>query len=246
VPAEDRPSFREWTDAMLTVSGFGRPEAREACGQLTAYARRLIADGRSKVADNLLSQLLTERDEDGSQLSETEVQATVIAILVGGYESTAYQIAKTAILLLRHPDQLPALRADPDLLESAIEETLRWSGAPNAIAMPRFARADVEVGGTLIPKGATLLLHLDSANLDESQFAEADRFDVRREVNHHLTFGLGPHLCLGAPLARLELNVALSALLRRFPALRLAVPFEELRWVTGLAVDGPETLPVTW
>jgi cytochrome P450 len=247
VPAEQQPSFRKWTDAMFTVTGFGRQEAMEAHGQLTAYAQRLIAESRSGGADNFLTQLLTVRDDDdGSQLSEAEVQATVMAILVGGYESTAYQIGKTAILLLQEPDRLPALRADPGALESAIEETLRWAGAPNAVAMPRYARADVVVGGTLVPKGATLLLQLDSANLDESQFADAGRLDVNRQPNRHLTFGHGPHLCLGAPLARLELLVALSALLRRFPTMRLAVPVEELRWVTGLAVDGPETLPVTW
>jgi cytochrome P450 len=246
VPAEEQPSFRKWTDAMFTVTGFGRQEAMEAHGQLTAYAQRLIADSRDGSADNFLTQLLTVRDEDGSQLSEAEVQATVMAILVGGYESTAYQIGKTAILLLQEPEQLPALREDPDVLESAIEETLRWSGAPNAIAMPRYAREDVMVGGTLIPKGTTLLLHLESANVDESQFADAGRMDIRRQPNRHLTFGHGPHLCLGAPLARLELHVALSAVLRRFPTMRLAVPVEELRWVTGLAVDGPETLPVTW
>jgi cytochrome P450 PksS len=160
-----------------------------------------------------------------------------VLLLTAGHETTVNLIASGTLALLQHPDQLERLRAEPDLLKPAIEELLRFT-SPVELATERYAREDVELVGTAIPRGALVLGVLASANRDERQFAAPDQLDLGRAPNRHLAFGLGPHFCLGAPLARLEAQLALSTLLRRAPSLHLAIEPEALRWRRGLFLRG--------
>jgi len=165
-------------------------------------------------------------------------------LIVAGYETTANMLANSVITLFRHPDQLAVLRSRLELVPGAVEELLRFSRL--GPAFPRVATADVEIDGVPVPGGETVFpLHFP-ANRDPRACPEPDRLDVTRTDVQHLSFGVGPHFCLGAPLARLELQEALAGLLRRFPGLERAVPESELRWRSGLAVRGVEALPVRW
>jgi cytochrome P450 PksS len=167
----------------------------------------------------------------------------VFLLLVAGHETTVNLIAGGTLALLQHPEQLERLRKEPALIEPAVEELLRYA-SPVEIATERFALEDFSVGGTTIPKGGLILAVLASANHDESQFKEPDVLDLGREPNRHVSFGMGIHYCLGAPLARLEGQIALQTLVNRFPNLRLAKPAESLKWRTGMLMRGPKQLPV--
>lgn len=163
-------------------------------------------------------------------------------VLVAGFETTLNLIASGALALLQHPRQRDLFRADPALAESAVEELLRYT-SPLDFASPRTAREDVTLSGTRIPKGALVLAGLGSANRDESQFRDPDTLNITREPNRHLAFGMGIHFCVGAPLARLEGQIALTTLFRRFPGLRLAQPRESLRWRRGMRSAGWKSCP---
>jgi cytochrome P450 len=169
----------------------------------------------------------------------------VVLLLIAGHETTVNLIGNGMLALLEHPTELARLRADPTLMKPALEELLRY-GSPVMLATERFAREEVELAGARIPRGEQVLVVLASANRDEQHFAEPDRLDVAREPNRHLAFGQGVHYCLGAPLARLEGQIAVQTLLARCSSLRLAVPVNKVRWRKGLFVRGVEALPVTW
>ena len=184
------------------------------------------------------------RDEQ-DRLSENELLSMAFLLLVAGHETTVNLIGNGTLALLEHPDQLRRLRDDPGLIRPAVEELLRYY-SPVETATERYAREDVTVGGVTIPQGSLVFAVIASANRDDRQFADPDRLDLAREPNRHLAFGQGIHFCLGAPLARLEGQIAISTLLRRLPELRLAVPPGALRWRGGLVLRGLQKLPVAF
>ncbi|MEV1055339.1 cytochrome P450 [Streptomyces sp. NPDC049887] len=245
VPLDDRHEFQHWTDDML-LRRAEMPDPAvvdSAWRQMRAYLTGLIAEKRARPGDDLLSALITARDEE-QRLNEDELIAMAFLLLVAGYITTVNLIGSGVAALLAHPDQLALLRDDPDLLPGAVEEFLRYDG-PVSPGIARFAREDVEIAGVTVPRGATVLIASAIADRDPARFADPDRLDITRRDNAHLAFGHGIHYCLGAPLARLEGQIAIGTVLRRLPDLALAVPPEELRWRPG-GLRGPARLPVTF
>lgn len=238
--------FAELAETALTINDAGMDKIAAAFVAMQQHSVELIAAKREQPGTDLLSRLIAVHDADEGRLSEDELVATILGLFVGGYESTVNQIVKGLLALLRWPDQLAALRADPSLIGSAVEETLRFAALDSGFGSPRYATADVPVGDVVIPQGATVLVIRQSADRDERQFEDPDRFDVTRGARQHNGFGHGPHHCLGSALARLELEVAIGTVVARFPGLRLAVPPEEIRWDYRLTAAGPESLPVLW
>jgi cytochrome P450 PksS len=207
------------------------------------YLRKLAEARRAAPRDDLVS-ALTQAEDGGQRLSADELLAMIVLLLVAGHETTVNLIGNGTLALLQHPDQLARLRADPALIRPAVEELLRYA-SPAETATERYAREDVTVAGAPIPRGGLALAVIASANRDERQFADPDKLDLTREPNRHLAFGLGAHFCLGAALARMEGQIAVAALLRRAPRLRLAVAPTALRWRPGLVLRGLKALPVT-
>jgi cytochrome P450 len=215
----------------------------DALGEFAAYLTALFARKRRHPGDDLTSGLVHAADE-GDVLSPEELLGMVWLLIVAGHETTVNLIGNGVLALLRHPDQLALLRADPGLLPGAVEELLRYDG-PVETSTPRFSTAEVALPGGTIPAGEQVLVVLASANRDPERFADPDVLDVRRADVRHLAFGRGVHYCLGAPLARMEGRIALGTLLRRFPGLRSAVPFEELEWRRSMLMRGLRAFPVT-
>ncbi len=245
VPVDDRHDFQRWTDRMI-MRGAEPPDpavVNEAWQHMRAYVTELIRAKRALPGDDLLSGLITARDEE-QQLTEDELIAMVFLLLAAGYITTVNLIAGGIALLLAHPGQLDLLRSDPELLTGAIEEILRYDG-PVSPGIARFAREDVEIAGVTIPRGATVLIASAIADRDPARFPDPDRLDITRQDNAHLAFGHGIHYCLGAPLARLEGDIAIGTALRRLPGLALAVEPDEIRWRPG-GLRGPLSLPVTF
>ncbi|MFB7714073.1 cytochrome P450 [Streptomyces sp. NPDC056105] len=245
VPVTDREDFQRWTNDMILQGAEPPDPARtdRAWRQMRSYLTGLIQDKRARPGDDLLSALIATRDEE-HQLDEDELIAMAFLLLVAGYITTVNLIGSGIAALLAHPDQLQLLRDDPELLPGAIEEFLRHDGPVNP-GIARFAREDVTIAGVAIPRGATVLIASAIADRDPAQFPDPDRLDITRQDNAHLAFGHGIHYCLGAPLARLEGQIAVGTVLRRLPHLSLAVPPGELRWRSG-GLRGPEQLPVTF
>ncbi|GEB58005.1 cytochrome P450 family protein [Streptomyces gardneri] len=244
VPAEDRDTFRDWSNELVTPAGEdGYLGALQGFG---GYLDGLIEDKRAAgPADDLLSGLIAARAEDGDRLSGPELRAMAYLLLIAGHETTVNLISNTVRNLLTHPEQLAALRADPDLLDGAIEESLRYDG-PVETSTFRFTREPVTLGGTEIPAGASVLVAIGALDRDPARFPDPDRFDIRRDTRGHLAFGHGMHYCLGAPLARLEGRIALRTLLDRFPRLELDPEGDPWEWVPGLLIRGVRHLPVRW
>lgn len=230
------------TDA--DVSAQARVESYEA---MVKYVTELITAKRTDRGDDLLSQLIAVNDDDGSRLSDQEMLATALTLLIGGYENTAHQIGKSLLTLFDHPAHFAALRADNPPIGPIVEETLRYTGAlDSGYGSPRYATEDIAVGDTVIPRGATVLVIRASANRDPERYADPDRFAPDRPQLQHFSFGIGPHFCLGAPLARLEMETGYVRLARRFPKLELTLPVAEVPWAYRLTAAGPARLPVTW
>jgi cytochrome P450 len=244
VPFEDRARFNGWADIFMTSSGHTVEELLDAHGQLTAYLADLIAKRRAEPTDDVLGALVHARDEEDSVISEGELQSLAMAILVAGYETTANQLGKFVLCLLDNPAQLQVLRDRPELIPNAVEELMRLIPLSAGSQIAYLATEDVEVGGVLIRAGEGVIPSTASANRDESVFPHPDELDVERPDIFQLGFGHGSHYCLGAHLARVELQVALESLLARFPELRLAVPASEVPWKDGSAVWGLEALPL--
>jgi len=246
VPAADRDRFRVWTEAVITPV-FGDEELErffEQMGEFVAYLGEFFAARRAAPADDLVSALLTARDE-GDALSEEEIFGMVVLLIVAGHETTVGLIGNAVLNLLTHPDQLALVRADPALVRAAVEEVLRFEG-PVERALNRWAATDVELGGQTIRRGDLVIVILASADRDPARFPDPDRLDVTRANTRHLAFGRGSHYCLGAPLARLEAEIALETLLRRRPGLRLAAHPAELEWRPTPGFRRLVTLPVAW
>ncbi|GAA1302952.1 cytochrome P450 [Planotetraspora silvatica] len=216
IPGPDRPRWREYGATIVAASGQGFASAVPG---IIEGAKAAIARRREEPADDLLSDLLRAQAEDGDRLSETELVTLVWNLVLAG-QTPANLIANAVHALLHHPGQLAALREDPALMPRAVEELMRWCG-PALLAIPRFAREDVELHGTRIQKGDAVTAAVASANRDPRAFTDPDRLDVGRTAGSagHLGFSHGPHFCLGASLARVQTEVALTSLLRRFPAL---------------------------
>jgi cytochrome P450 len=208
--------------------------------QLIHKKRLMLPD--DPATDDLLSALIRASDE-GEHLTEDEAAAMAFILLFAGFETTVNLIGNGALALLQHPDQLAKLKADPGLLESAVEELLRYDG-PVEFGTWRFTTSPITVGGVRIPAGEPVLAVLAAADRDPARFSEPDVLDLSRDEGGHLALGHGIHFCLGAPLARLEGRVAFSRLFARFPELALAEPVDGLRWHSGLIMRGLHSLPV--
>jgi cytochrome P450 len=216
--------------------------------ELAAYFTELIAAKRAEPGDDLMSALVVASDDaeaDGNAdgLTGYELVSTIFLLVMAGFDTTANLIASGTLALLTHPAEKARLRRDPSLLPAAVEELLRFTSPVNH-ANDRFTTEDVPVGDVVIPAGEWVLPAICSANRDPAQFPDPDRLDLGRDASGHVAFGYGVHYCLGAPLARMEAEVALGALLSRFPEISLAVPQEELRWRPVSLMNGLESLPV--
>jgi len=224
-PPEDRDRFKGWSDGILAFQGTGRttPEvlarSQRDVLEMREFLRELMAKRRRDPQDDLLTRLV-EAESAGDKLTEGELLATCVTLLTAGHETTTNLIGSGLLTLLRHPEQREQLREDPTLMPSAIEEMLRFESPLQR--NPRKAGADFELHGNVIRKGDFVLQVLGAANRDPRQFPEPDRFDIARQPNRHVAFGMGIHFCLGAPLARLEAPIAIDAVLRRWPGLTLA------------------------
>ncbi len=246
VPYADRHQFRGWAEVFMSSSGFGAEELISAHGQITEYLAGMIARRRDHGTDDLLGSLVAARDDDGDRISEPELVSLALAILVAGYETTANQMGKFVLCLFEHPDQLELLRRDPELVPNAVEELMRLIPLSAGTSLAHVATEDVELGGVIIRAGEAAMAATASANRDETVFEHANRLDVQREGIYQLGFGHGSHFCLGAHLARIELQVALTSLFGRFPELCLAIPSDEVEWKDGSAVWGLQSLPVAF
>ena len=244
VPAEDHPKFHRWSNRLVSVSsGRDMLRALPAALSFVRYLRKLVEWRRADPQDDLLTALI-RAEEAGDKLSEDELLAMTFLLLVAGHETTVNLISGGTLALLEHPEQAEALRCDPSLVKPAVEELLRYT-SPVEMATERYTREDVEIAGATIPRGELVLAVLGSANRDERHFDGPDVLDLARDPNRHLAFGRGGvHHCLGAPLARMEGQVAISAFPRRFPKARLAVTPETLRWRRGLFLRGLQRLPL--
>ncbi|MFF8774145.1 cytochrome P450 [Kitasatospora sp. NPDC015120] len=242
VPVPDQEQFRRWSGYLVVNDR--TPAAAEAAQRFHAYLRELVAAKRESPGSDVLSALIQVQDDDGDRLSEEELHATTLLLLLAGHETTLNMIGNAVLSLLRHPDQLAALRADWSLIDGAIAESLRYQG-PLKTASVRFAAEEVRIGDTVIPAdGSPVLVALAAADRDPGRYQDPDRFDITRNTTGHLAFGHGVHYCLGAPLARLEGAVVVRSLLERCPDLALDVPVEELGWRGGIALRGMTELPV--
>ncbi|MER5474816.1 cytochrome P450 [Streptomyces sp. NPDC002685] len=242
VAPADRLDFRSWTDALVAPDPARPSLAKEAVGSMLSFLTQLIADKRTAPADDLLSALIAVRDEE-DRLSEDELMSLAFLILAAGYENTVHLIGNAVLTLLRHPDQLAELRDDPTRLSAVVEELARYDG-PVPLAIRRFPTEDITISGATIPAGETVLLSLAAAHRDPHRFTDPDRFNIDRDATGHLALGHGIHYCLGAPLARMETEIALSALLDRFPDMALDVSPSELQWRPSMRSRGLLALPV--
>ncbi len=245
VPEDERVGFQGWTDVLLGFGAFGPQEMADALKSLMGYIAAMVAERRRAPSDDMLGLLVEARDGE-DRLSEDELVNFGVTLLVAGHETTANLLGNVVYTLFDRPELLRSLREEPELLPVAIEELIRFIPLGSMVALPRVALEDVELGGVTVRAGEAVLVSMMAANRDPSVFANAGDVDFHREANPHIAFGHGVHHCLGAPLARMELQVAIGTLFRRFPALDLAVPVEEVEFKRGRLIRGPVSLPVTW
>ncbi|QHW35228.1 cytochrome P450 [Paenibacillus rhizovicinus] len=245
VPPEDRELFKDWSHVFAKVleGSDQTPQFAEqtmkATSEITEYFRLLIAERRAAPREDMISDLLAAQEKSDA-LTEQEMIATCVLLLVAGHETTVNLIGNAVRLLLTQPDQHALLLERPELIASAIEEVLRYEGPVQTTS--RIASADCEIGGKTIPRGQSVIVMLGAANRDPAQFNDPNRFDIARQPNRHLAFATGAHFCLGAPLARLEGEIAIRTLLNRFPHMRLAE--DRADWRPNILFRGLQTLPV--
>jgi cytochrome P450 len=244
VPARDRGRFHRWSSAIVSInmSAWSMLRAIPPLRSFLRFIRALIDERRRDPQDDLLSALVAS-EEAGDRLNTDELAAMVFLLLIAGHETTVNLIGNGVLTLLEHPAQMAQLCGALGGIETAVEELLRFAG-PLDTATERFAREDWVIGGTTIPRDALVYAVLASANRDERQFQQPKMLDLNRQLNRHVAFGQGIHFCLGAPLARLEGQIAIQTLLERTHDLRLIVSPEKLRWRSGLVLRGVVTLPV--
>ncbi|MFB7874836.1 cytochrome P450 [Nocardia sp. NPDC056064] len=242
VPFADRADFQSWTRSLVGVPGEADEERSAAAKAMTRYLSELVRAKQSHPADDLLSHLVLA-DDEGDRLTDHELVAMAFLLLVAGHETTVNLIGNGVYALLRHPDQWRALVADPAGVPAAVEEFLRFDG-PVDMATVRFTAEPVTVGDTEIPEGELVYVALSAANRDPARFSDPDALTVDGPASGHLAFGHGIHFCVGAPLARLEAEIAFTALQRRYPGLRLADPASNPHWQTSTLIRGLRELPV--
>jgi cytochrome P450 len=240
IPDGDRDRFAGWTRPLIT--SLDHDELRAAENHITGYLTGLIAAKRADPGDDLLSDLILVSDA-GESLSADELRGMAFLLILAGYETTVNLIGNGMHALLNQPEQMSALRRQPELLPQAVEEFLRYESPLNTATL-RFTDTPVDVDGVTIPANEFVLIALLSANHDPARFADPDRLDITRETNPHLAFGHGIHYCLGAPLARLEGEIAFHRLLARFPTITLADDAEPLTYRGSVLMRGLQTLPV--
>jgi pimeloyl-[acyl-carrier protein] synthase len=249
VPVDDHASIRGWSaDIARSLDAIGLPSdqdiverGRKSRRALADYFRRLVPQRRARPQHDLLSGLLAA-EEQGDKLTQDEVIAMCLLLFIAGHETTVNLIGNGTLALLRHPDQMKKLRAEPALIGNAVEELLRYDSPVQRTA--RISTTDVELAGQQFPKGTMVITALGAANRDPAQFADPDRLDVTRKDPRHISFGFGIHFCLGAPLARVEGQLALGTLLRRMP--RLALAESNLEWRESSVLRGLKRLDVTF
>lgn len=241
VPNSDRDKFRVWSNALIEFSGQDE-ETRNLTLEFREYLVDWIAKVRKQPGNDLISQLVIS-EEEGDRLREDELYNLVMLLIIAGHETTVNLIGNGILSLLQHPDQLQLLQDQPELIQQAIEEMLRYNG-PVEFSTSRWVREDLEFKGVSMSRGDLVIVSLTSANRDPEQFNDPDLFDITREKSPHLAFGKGIHLCLGAPLARLEVEIAINTLLKRYPDIRLKGDASELEWRQGMIVRGVKEIPL--
>ncbi len=246
VPPEDNPKFNRGMKAFVSVGTNRNPLILPSLVQFMGYLKKLIKERQARPKDDLITALVQAK-EGSDQMTDDEVLAIIFLLLSAGHETTVNLIGSGTLALLEHPDQWERLRNDPEpaLVKSGVEELVRFV-CPAETATERYTTEDVTIAGAIIPRGELVLAVIASANRDVSQFENPDTLDLGRQNNKHLSFGQGIHYCIGAPLSRMEGQIALSTLARRMPNLRLGVAPEQLRWRNSFILRGLEALPVSF
>ncbi|MEU4475716.1 cytochrome P450 [Micromonospora sp. NPDC023888] len=243
VPAADLPAWLGWTHDL----SFNQQALGQTLRPLVDHTYELVRRRAAEPGEDVISELIQARDADGDRLSERELVTMVLSLVIAGHDTTANFIANSIWALLTHPDQLALLRADPGLMPQAVQELLRWCG-PVLVSRMRYAAEDVDLGWGTFQTGDAVTVALSGGNHDPRRFADPGRLDITRQHDTrgevHVSFGAGPHYCLGAALARHEAEIALSRLLTRHPDLALAVPAEQLQWHAVSGMRKLATLPV--
>ncbi|TJZ50346.1 cytochrome P450 [Streptomyces piniterrae] len=239
VPYEDHAFFQDRSRVLLSLRSTG-DEVRTSMDELLEYLTRLAESKQGAPDDGIVSRLVAR-----GELDFTEIAAMGRLLLIAGHETTANMTALSVLALLRNPDQLARLRDDSSLVKGAVEELLRYLTIIHN-GVPRIATEDVTVGGRTIRAGEGVLCTVNTANRDEDVFPGGDSLDVGRDARRHVAFGFGVHQCLGQPLARVELQIAVETLLRRLPGLRLDIPFEDVPFRHDMGIYGVHALPVAW
>jgi cytochrome P450 len=245
VPRSDLGVMKVWSDDIALFVGIARAtpdkyaKAQAGTREMAAYFRRLVAERRKAPREDMISALIAAEEAE-ARLTEDEIVASCILLLFAGHETTANLIGNGVLAFLRHPAELAKLRARPALAESAVEECLRYDGPSGALA--RVVAVDHEMGGRLLKAGERVYAWMNAANRDPRRFSNPDRFDIARPDNRHLTFGHGAHFCLGAPLARLEAQIAFPRLFERLQGLELTT--DKFEWMDSLILRGVKKLPV--
>lgn len=245
VPTVDNHKFHRWTKTLVSA-GTNRNlfVLIPSVMSFMRYLKKLIRERRASPRDDLVTALVQARD-GSDQLSEDEMLAMILILLIAGHETTVNLIGSGSLALLEHPDQMAKLRSEPALIKTAIEELLRFV-CPVEMATERYAREDITIAGTTIPRGELVMAVIGSANRDANYFDHPDSLDIARKDNKHLAFGHGAHFCLGAALARLEGQIAINTLIQRMPNLRLNIAPDQLRWRGTFVLRGLEALPVSF
>jgi cytochrome P450 len=245
VPTSDRDKFHEWSKAVVSLT-FPSATLRviPSVWMFIRYLRRFFERRRRDPQDDLATALIQAEDA-GDRLTQDELLAMVFLLLIAGHETTVNLIGNGMLALLENPDAMNRLRRDPALIKTAVEELLRYT-SPVFMSTERYAREDLNIHGITIPRGGMTLAVIGSANRDETVFKDPDVLNISRDPNKHLSFGQGIHFCLGAPLARLEGEIAMNTLLRRMPDLHLSVSAGSLRWRPSIFLRGLESLPVSF
>ena len=245
VPTRDRNKFHKWSKAVVSLSS-PSPTVRVIPNvwMFLRYLRKFFNRRRQDPRDDLTSALI-KAEEAGERLSSDELLAMVFLLLIAGHETTVNLIGNGMLALFEHPETMNRLRQEPSRIKTAVEELVRYT-SPVFMSSERYASEDVTIHGITIPRGEMTLGVIGSANRDEKIFHNPDELDITRDPNKHLSFGHGIHFCLGAPLARLEAEIAINTLLRRIPDLRLSIPANSLRWRSSMILRGLESLPVSF
>lgn len=244
IPTEDRDLFRIWSNSMIEGSnGEYAEDIQKHMNDFVQYLGKRFAVARDNPGEDLISKLIIS-EEQGDQLNEQELYGVVSLLIIAGHETTVNLIGNSILALLEHTKQLTLLQSQPELIHTAVEEVLRYND-PVEFSTSRWAGENLEFKGKSITQGDLVIVVLNSANHDPDQFKNPETFDITREKSRHLAFGKGIHTCLGAPLARLEGEIAISSFIKRFPDSKLNAHKNDLEWRSGMIVRGVKTLPVS-